>query len=78
MVLKTLQLPCPDVSELMQRCGTTSIWTVDLAHLLAAFRVPVAFTTRTLGPNPAYAAQPFYIEHMKHDQERVRSLFQVC
>lgn len=76
MVLNSLQRPLTSLPDLHRLCGTSSIWTIDLAHLLAAFSVPVVFTTRTLGPNPAYAAQPFYMD-MKHDEERVHSLFQV-
>lgn len=42
-----------------------SIWTVDLAHLLRAFGLEVAFYTLMLGPNPAYAGENFYIENLQ-------------
>lgn len=42
-----------------------SIWTVDLAHLLRRFGLDVCFFTITLGPNPAYANEGFYMENMQ-------------
>ena len=42
-----------------------SIWTVDLAHLLRRFGLEVCFLTTTLGPNPAYVNESFYMEHIQ-------------
>ena len=78
MVLKTLKVSLPSLAELHQLCGTTSVWTIDLAHLLSSFGIPVAFTTCTLGANPAYAREGFYMEQLPNDELRVQSLFQVC
>ena len=44
-----------DLKYLRELCGTTSIWTVDIAHLLRHFHLKVKFYTVTLGANPAYA-----------------------
>ncbi len=52
-----------------------SIWTIDLAHLLAHYGHRVAFTTTTIGINSDYANEGFYIEHMEEDQRRVQRLF---
>ena len=52
-----------------------SIWTVDLAHLLKSFGLDVCFFTITLGPNPAYANERFYMAHMREDEVRVARLF---
>lgn len=38
-----------------------SIWTVDLAHLMRRFGLDVWFYTVTLGPNPQYAHESFYM-----------------
>lgn len=38
---------------------------MDLAHLLRAFGLEVAFYTLMLGPNPAYAGENFYIENLQ-------------
>ena len=48
-----------------------SVWTVDLAHLLRKFCMDVTFTTLTLGANPQYSNESFYMEHLQEDAERV-------
>ena len=50
-----------------------SIWTVDLAHLLRRFGLDVCFFTITLGPNPAYANEGFYMENMQVIKGRAHS-----
>ena len=57
--------------------GPCSIWTVDLAYILARCGLAVEFTTTHLGANPAYAKESFYREHMAEDGRRVERLFQV-
>ena len=52
--------PALNLPHLKHACPTTSIWTVDLAHLLRRFGVDVRFFTITLGANPEYAAESFY------------------
>lgn len=54
-----------------------SVWTIDLAHLLRKFCLDVTFTTLTLGANPQYSTESFYMEHLQEDAERVNQLFQV-
>jgi hypothetical protein len=64
-----------DYDKLRELCPTTSIWTVDLAHLLRRLGLDVCFLTTTLGPNPAYAEEGFYMEHLQEDELRVSQLF---
>ncbi|GIL62564.1 hypothetical protein Vafri_16759, partial [Volvox africanus] len=75
MILQASGLPNCDYRILRQFCPTTSIWTVDLAHLLRRFGLEVSFFTVTLGPNPAYANESFYMENMEDDERRVSQLF---
>lgn len=58
----------------MQMCSY-SIWTIDLAYLLRQFDVSLTFFTITLGANPEYAAESYYIDHMLEDRYRVNKLF---
>ena len=67
-----------DLRYLRDACGTTSIWTVDIAHLLRHFGLQVKFYTITLGVNPAYADEKFYKDHMYEDEVRVRQLFDLA
>eukprot|EP00249_Psilotum_nudum_P021739 c28224_g5_i1 orf=400-1254(-) len=76
MVLKALGVEGCDMKSLGQLCGTTSIWTVDLAHLLRQFAVDVAYLTVTIGANPKFAVETFYKENMEEDGERVNMLFE--
>lgn len=52
-----------------------SIWTVDLAHLLASYGCNVSFFTVTVGANPDFAAERFYARNMAVDRGRVDRLF---
>lgn len=52
-----------------------SIWTVDLAHLLASYGCNVSFFTVTVGANPEFAAERFYARNMAADTGRVDRLF---
>lgn len=38
---------------------------IDLAHLLRRFGLEVCLCTITMGPNPAYANEGFYAEHLQ-------------
>jgi hypothetical protein len=64
-----------DLRVLRRLCRTTSIWTVDLAHLLRRFGADVTFATVTIGANPAYASESFYSDTLREDRGRVESLF---
>lgn len=75
MVVKATGAHACDYQTLRDMCPTTSIWTVDLAHLLRRFGLEVCFFTITLGPNPAYANEGFYMENMQEDERRVSQLF---
>nr|XP_024361451.1 protein GUCD1-like [Physcomitrium patens] len=74
-VLKFLGVEGCDLKYLSQLCQTTSIWTVDLAHLLRHFKVDVVFLTVTIGANPSFAVETFYQTNMEEDGERVNMLF---
>ncbi|GAB4815157.1 hypothetical protein N2152v2_002203 [Parachlorella kessleri] len=77
MVLKALGLQEQhDLTSLALACGTKSIWTIDLAHLLARCGAAVSLLTVTVGANPSYAAEQFYAESMAQDEARVAKLFQ--
>ncbi|XP_031485478.1 guanylyl cyclase 1 [Nymphaea colorata] len=75
MVLRTLGFEDGDIHSLAELCRTTSIWTVDLAHLLHRFSVRFSFLTVTLGANPEFAVETFYKEQLPDDTSRVDSLF---
>ena len=55
-----------------RRCPTKSIWTVDLAHLLRSFGLDVQFLTVTIGANPNFANETFYMENMEVRNRAVR------
>ncbi|XP_074574091.1 guanylyl cyclase 1 isoform X1 [Curcuma longa] len=76
MVLRTVGLEQFDIRDLEKICGTTSIWTVDLAYLLHKFSVKFSFLTVTLGANPEYSAESYYREQLQDDIERVDGLFE--
>lgn len=54
---------------------TCSIWTIDLAHLLAKRGCNVSFFTVTVGANPEFASERFYARNMAVDRARVDRLF---
>ena len=65
-----------DLPTLRRRCATTSVWTIDLAHLLRSFDVcDVALFTVTIGANPAFSKETFYKDSIKDDEARVSKLF---
>lgn len=74
MVLRAFAVPTADAQDLY-RCKIRSIWTVDLAHMLAARGCNVCFCTRFLGANPGYSKEVFYRTHMSADRVRVDRLF---
>uniref|UniRef100_A0A383VMI5 Guanylyl cyclase n=1 Tax=Tetradesmus obliquus TaxID=3088 RepID=A0A383VMI5_TETOB len=75
MVLRALGCTSCDMHQLRRLSQTTSVWTVDLAHLLARFGAAVTFCTITIGINGDYANEWFYMEHLEDDEKRVQQLF---
>jgi len=75
MVLRALGVADVSLASLRERCPTKSIWTIDLAHLLAGFGAEVHFSTVTLGANPGFAGESFYAGSMAEDGRRVERLF---
>ncbi|KAJ8602679.1 hypothetical protein CTAYLR_004648 [Chrysophaeum taylorii] len=61
--------------EVLGRCGTRSIWTVDLAQVLHGLEVRFVFATKTLGCDPAYKRLPFYSNDISTDEDRIRRIF---
>lgn len=78
MVLKALNATDADLKLLRKMCRTTSIWTVDLAHLLNNFGLEVYFYTITLGANPEFFSENFYKDNMEEDRGRVETLFHLA
>ncbi|PSS32564.1 hypothetical protein CEY00_Acc02864 [Actinidia chinensis var. chinensis] len=75
MVLRTLGINNCDIQELEELCCTTSIWTVDLVHLLQKFSISFSYFTVTLGANPNFSMESFYKEQLPNDLMRVDILF---
>ncbi|XWS65915.1 hypothetical protein CRYUN_Cryun05aG0154600 [Craigia yunnanensis] len=76
MVLTTVGVNDCSIQNLAELCCTTSIWTVDLAHLLQKFSVRFSFYTVTFGANPNYSGETYYKEQLPNDLGRVDKLFQ--
>ncbi|KAK7499110.1 hypothetical protein BaRGS_00009657, partial [Batillaria attramentaria] len=57
----------------LQQCGE-SVWTIDLAYMLAHYGIPHHLCTITLGANADHAKKAFYTSFNK-DEERVNNLF---
>lgn len=75
MVLSVLVRPAPSLQALSELCRTTSVWTIDLAHVLRYYGIQVIVTTTCLGANPSYSSASFYAPHLEHDIARVNELF---
>ncbi|KAI3432758.1 hypothetical protein D9Q98_004298 [Chlorella vulgaris] len=75
MVLRALGSSRHHWGTLLELCPTHSIWTIDLAHLLAACGARCQLATVTLGANQAYSGAGFYAEHIQQDSARVERLF---
>ena len=67
--------PEATLGALRRACGTESVWTIDLAHLLASFGVAARFYTVNPGVNPAYVGERFYRRGWDEDWRRVERLF---
>lgn len=75
MVLRKAGIKYASFETLRMLCPTTSVWTVDLAHLLHHYGMQVHFYTTTIGANPEYRSESFYVESMEEDCLRVDRLF---
>ncbi|XP_013414766.1 protein GUCD1 isoform X2 [Lingula anatina] len=53
-----------------------SVWTIDLANILALYRVEHHFYTVTLGVDKGYSGKAFYRAKFSSDETRVNNLFQ--
>ncbi|KAA8500060.1 Protein GUCD1 [Porphyridium purpureum] len=64
-----------DARTLRSIVQTTSVWTIDVAYLLAALGLKLKYYTLQAGVRQEYRKQPFYMEHLDADSERVQALF---
>lgn len=77
MVLRYFDIPSQEVytKDLdAQQCGE-SVWTIDLAYIIARYTIPHRLCTVTLGANVDHASKSFYTGFSK-DEQRVNKLFQ--
>eukprot|EP00884_Botryococcus_braunii_P022225 jgi/Botrbrau1/8687/Bobra.0311s0002.1 len=76
MVLNFFDIPGTELHHLYELLKVTSIWTIDLAHLLAEFNVEVELRTLCNGVNPYYGhLLDFYQYSAVKDKERVHRKF---
>ncbi|CAL1272430.1 unnamed protein product [Larinioides sclopetarius] len=52
-----------------------STWTIDLAYLLQKFGISHLYATITLGVNPGYSEEDFYLRVLKKDAQRINDRF---
>ncbi|KFM79085.1 hypothetical protein X975_02718, partial [Stegodyphus mimosarum] len=52
-----------------------STWTIDLAYLLHKFGVRHLYATVTLGVNPGYSKEAFYLHVLNKDTQRINERF---
>lgn len=52
-----------------------STWTIDLAYLLHKFGIHHLYATVTLGVNPGYSEEDFYLQVLKKDAQRINEKF---
>lgn len=67
-----------DAAAVYAAVAVTSVWTIDLAHLLAHFGCQVTFHTLTFGADAAYCHEAFYKRTLTADSTRVSRLFSVA
>eukprot|EP00871_Galdieria_phlegrea_P005320 jgi/Galph1/578/GphlegSOOS_G5366.1 len=63
-------------SELYTLCGTNSVWTIDLVHLLKKYGISLKYYTINWGARLEYKRQPFYQANFQEDHLRVKRLFE--
>lgn len=61
--------------ELREQVATESVWSIDLAYLLAGYGLSATFYTSNAGVRPEYDEQEFYRHHLTLDKVRVTQLF---
>ncbi|XP_019630768.1 PREDICTED: protein GUCD1-like [Branchiostoma belcheri] len=52
-----------------------SVWTVDLAWIMAHYNIPHLLCTRTLGVDSGYQQESYYLDNFDKDKQRVNHLF---
>ena len=66
------------LEDLITMAGTKSVWTVDLAYILARCGLDFVFHTISTGVRPEYGAEAFYKDDLDEDMVRVNRLFQAA
>jgi hypothetical protein len=67
-------VPC-DLDGLIEMCGTKSVWTVDIAYVLARCSLDFTFHTTCTYVRPEYGREAFYRDDLDADAVRVNRLF---
>jgi Guanylylate cyclase len=78
MCLSVLLDQAPSLQTLVALCRTTSVWTIDLAHILRSYSMRVIVTTTCVGANPSYKSAAFYASQIDGDIDRVNRLFSMA
>ena len=79
MVLGTLGEAKPSGQALFQRLASPSVWTIDLAYLLADLGVACEYLTATAVMDAtAYQGNAFYTSSLDDDSQRVSCLFRAA
>eukprot|EP01052_Picozoa_sp_SAG31_P011566 SAG31_NODE_657_length_13108_cov_3.079330_12_plen_202_part_00 len=66
------------LDDLIAMCGTKSVWTVDLAYILARCGCDFVFHTITTRVRPEYSKESFYKDDLDEDKVRVNRLFEAA
>lgn len=64
------------LEALTRELGLESVWTIDVAFLLAAHGAATTFHTTTLGANESFSDMDFYKKELVADGERVNAMFE--
>ncbi len=61
--------------QILRDIGTASIWTIDIASVLARYGFQATLSTITIGVDTSLQDHPFYANDWEPDQRRVANLF---
>lgn len=76
MILQYLGISYDDFYDVAKKLNFgTSVWTIDLANIMAHYRVRHQFITITLGVDQGYSNKSFYKTNFTNDEKRINNLF---
>jgi len=77
MALRSSHVKCPEVryEKLTSLVSSKSVWSIDLAYILAEYKVNMTFLTLTTGVHPGHSDCDFYKADLEKDRVRVEQLF---